>query len=505
MCSANLHLINLRIHRPLTPYSRSFRSPIFANVSRSGSIVNARSPNHNLGFLRSQFHNLSFLPSAMDDDFMDGSLVFDEGDDGSGLDPYYMMYSSGDESDTDMMVNSVGDYELPLSEKRHGGTPEGALNVTVHRFGEIQRGHRKRRRTQHGVMINMGLIAFLALFLSFVDWCSWKIVRLPLEPFFLTQPFSLSTVMAACAGCIFVPIADSVRIQKMLREHGPARHSHRKRLPTLGGLFFIPIGLAIARSVAGISSVQVNAAALATLTFAAIGLFGDVIKFNDDHSYRRLRWITFFLKVAAGTWFSFWLYSVDMPTPYKMKFLVPLPPPHGIAYLGKYYLVMTTFSFVAMGNGLNLADRLDGLVGGVSALAFIGMSVAVLPICPDLAIFGASMAGACIGFLFHNRYKASILMGDIGSLALGGALAAMAACTGMFLPLFISSGIFALEMLSVIIQALFVKSSQFARRPPPLHYHLKLWGLKTPVIVASAYALSGILAVFAGYVGLISA
>lgn len=62
------------------------------------------------------------------------------------------------------------------------------------------------------------------------------------------------------------------------------------------------------------------------------------------------------------------------------------------------------------------------------------------------------MAGACVGFLFHNRYRASVFMGDTGSLALGGALAAMAACTGMFLPLFVSSGIFVVEVLSVIMQ-----------------------------------------------------
>lgn len=62
------------------------------------------------------------------------------------------------------------------------------------------------------------------------------------------------------------------------------------------------------------------------------------------------------------------------------------------------------------------------------------------------------MAGACVGFLLHNRYKASVFMGDTGSLALGGALAAMAACTGMFFPLFLSSGIFVLEASSVILQ-----------------------------------------------------
>lgn len=64
------------------------------------------------------------------------------------------------------------------------------------------------------------------------------------------------------------------------------------------------------------------------------------------------------------------------------------------------------------------------------------------------------MAGACVGFLVHNRYRASIFMGDTGSLALGGALAAMASCTGMFLPLFISSGVFILDAVSVIVQVL---------------------------------------------------
>lgn len=70
----------------------------------------------------------------------------------------------------------------------------------------------------------------------------------------------------------------------------------------------------------------------------------------------------------------------------------------------------------------------------------------------ELSIFGASMAGACVGFLFHNRYKASVFMGHTGSLALGGALAAMAACTGMFFPLFICSGAFVLEVSSMIVQ-----------------------------------------------------
>lgn len=67
--------------------------------------------------------------------------------------------------------------------------------------------------------------------------------------------------------------------------------------------------------------------------------------------------------------------------------LVPLPPPMGIIYLGKYYLLLTSFCFVSMGNGVNLTDGLDGLAGGTAALAFIGMSIAVLPVCPGSYIF----------------------------------------------------------------------------------------------------------------------
>ncbi|KAL5716324.1 phospho-N-acetylmuramoyl-pentapeptide-transferase [Ranunculus cassubicifolius] len=192
--------------------------------------------------------------------------------------------------------------------------------------------------------------------------------------------------------------------------------------------------------------------------------------------------------------------------------LVPLPAPLGLVYLGKLYAYLTSFCFVSMGNGLNLTDGLDGLAGGTAALAFVGMSIAVLPISPELSVFGASMAGACIGFLVHNRYKASIFMGDTGSLALGGALAAMAACTGMFFPLFISSGVFVLEALSVIAQVSYFRitkqvygAGQRIFKMAPLHHHFEFCGYKEPDIVAIAYIISSVLALCAAYVGLISA
>ncbi|PKU82190.1 Phospho-N-acetylmuramoyl-pentapeptide-transferase like [Dendrobium catenatum] len=302
-----------------------------------------------------------------------------------------------------------------------------------------------------------------------------------------------------------------MKIHQILREEGPRTHSSKKGTPTMGGLFFIPIGIAVASKMSNYNSWLVYGSILATLAFAAIGLIDDLLSCIKGHNYGLPGWIKFSLQVAVGAYFSFWLDSVHTSMPYDMKLSVQLPQPFGHVYLGKYYLALTTFCFASMGNGVNLTDGLDGLAGGVAAWAFIGMSIAILAISPDLAILGASMAGACVGFLFHNRYKASIFMGDTGSLGLGGALATMACCTGMFLPLFISSGVFVMEVLSVILQVLFMKVTgklfgvrRRIFRMSPIHHHFELCGYKEPVIVASAYFISCILALIAGYIGIIS-
>ncbi|KAH0467656.1 hypothetical protein IEQ34_002689 [Dendrobium chrysotoxum] len=396
----------------------------------------------------------------------------------------------------------------------------------------------RKRRIPGGVLMNAGLITSLVVFLLAIDWSLWRNARLPLEPFYFSRPFLISAALSGFAGWLYIPIVDKMKIHQILREEGPRTHSSKKGTPTMGGLFFIPIGIAVASKMSNYNSWLVSGSILATLSFAAIGLIDDLLSCIKSHNYGLPGWIKFSLQVAVGACFSFWLDSVHTSMPYDMlmflmiahvkrafifffltsanpkmyrKLSVHLPQPFGLVYLGKYYLTLTTFCFAAMGNGVNLTDGLDGLAGGVAAWAFIGMSIAILAISPDLAVLGASMAGACVGFLFHNRYKASIFMGDTGSLGLGGALATMACCTGMFLPLFISSGVFVMEVLSVILQVLFMKLTRKLFgvrrrifRMSPIHHHFELCGYKEPVIVASAYFISCILALIAGYIGIIS-
>ncbi|KAA8514938.1 hypothetical protein F0562_018275 [Nyssa sinensis] len=443
---------------------------------------------------------------AMDE----GISSLNDWEDHDGLLEPILSSSEGEDSDGEIMLNPVTDVDLPTA-REHFQTTNDALTVTAHRFAMLGR-ERKKSRIKYGVLNNIGLMIFLTVLVLFVDWCAWRIVRLPLEPFYLMRPFCISTILVSCAGYICVPILRSLKIRSIIRKEGPARHSSKRGTPTMGGLFFVPIGIIVAFATVGFSSIEVLGAAAATLAFAAVGLLDDILSLIKNRNNGLSAWMRILLEVAAGTWFSFWLDTTNISSPYSMKMLVPLPAPLGLICLGKCYLFLTSFCFVSMANGINLTDGLDGLAGGTAALAFIGMSIAVLPICSELAVFGASMAGACMGYLMHNRYQASVFMGDTGSLALGGALAAMAACTGMFFPLFISSGIFILEAVSVIMQVSFYKTTKCLHGAgcrlfwmAPFHHHLELCGFKEPIIVAGAYVISCILALFAGYVGLISA
>ncbi|XP_022715560.1 phospho-N-acetylmuramoyl-pentapeptide-transferase homolog isoform X1 [Durio zibethinus] len=496
-------------------FSVSSRVPLLSSPRLCGAVASNFYPPIKLNLQRSKnSHKRSrryrqdvVEVNAAEDDSV-GISSFDDWVVDDSLATYMFSSSSdGEDSDGEIVLNPLSEADLrPVKV-----STDEAITLAAHRLTLIGR-DQNRHRTYHGLLINLALIIFLTMVLLLVDWCGWKIVRLPLAPFYLTSPFFISLILASCAGYICVPLLKTLKLHQILWKEGPARHSRKKSTPTMGGLFFIPAGISVAKFLTGFSSIEVSAAAAATLAFAAIGLLDDVLSFDRQHNSGLSPWLRLLFEATVGIWFSFWLDATNFSSPYGMKTLVPLPAPLGLVYLGKFYLLLTSFCFVSMGNGVNLTDGLDGLAGGTAALAFIGMSIAVLPICPELAIFGASMAGACVGFLLHNGYKASVFMGDTGSLALGGALAAMAACTGMFFPLFISSGFFILEASSVLMQVLYFKTTKHLWgsgcrlfRMAPLHHHLELCGHKEPIIVAGAYVVSCVFALFAGYIGLISA
>ncbi|GMH31075.1 hypothetical protein Nepgr_032918 [Nepenthes gracilis] len=437
-------------------------------------------------------------PRSMDEFSLDISPL----DDWGNTEASPMISSSGEDSDGEILVTPINDVDMPTI-KQEFVNSEDALTATARQLAILGRRH-KKYRIRCEVFINLGLMTFLTLFLALVDWFAWRIVRLPLEPFHFLCPFLVSTILVAGAGYVSVPLLKKFNIRRRVREGFPKQY-FKKGTPTMGGLFFVPLGAVVAKVLAGFSPIEVSGVVATTLAFATVGLLDDTISLTKNHNFGLSGWTRHLLEVAVAAWFSAWLDTTNISSPYGMKMLVPLPSPFGLLYLGKLYLLLSSLCLVSMVNGMSSIDGLDGLAGGTAALAFLGMAIAVLPICPDLSIFGASMAGACTGLLLHNGYKASILMGNTGSLAVGGALAAMASCTGMFLPLFIASGVLVLELLSAAMQVFYFKVAKRSLRGRhrlfrrvPLHYYLQLSWLKPPFIVAGWYAISSLLALLAG-------
>ncbi|CAK9146690.1 unnamed protein product [Ilex paraguariensis] len=253
--------------------------------------------------------------TAMADEDLGGIASLDDFGSNERAVEYMLSSSDGEDSDGEGMLTPITDVDLPTKRKQFRPTDD-ALTVTAHRLAMLGRA-RKRKRIKYGILNNIGLITFLTMLLLLVDWCAWRIVRLPLAPFYLMRPFSMSAVLAACAGYICVPLLRSLKLQSIIKKR-PARHSSKEGTPVMGGLFFIPIGIIVAEVIVGFSSIEVSAAAAATLAFAAIGLLDDFLSLIKDHHNGLSAWMRIFLEVAVGTWFSFWLYSTDISSPYSM-------------------------------------------------------------------------------------------------------------------------------------------------------------------------------------------
>lgn len=251
----------------------------------------------------------------MDED----SLHFSFNDTGSDSDAssYILSSSEGEESDGEEMLNSViNDLDVPsINEKLD--QYDDSLRMTSLRVAMLGKGHRKDR-IKYGVLINMGLITFLAMLLLVLDSYAWRVVRLPLPPFYFTRPFLISAVLVSFAGYMCVPLLRGLKIRQIVRKEGTFKNFSRKGTPTMGGLFFIPIGVMVAMFIVGFSSVGVSGAAAVTLAFAAIGLIDDIVGLVKLQNYGLSPWIKVLLEVAVSTWFSLWLNKTSIPSPYGM-------------------------------------------------------------------------------------------------------------------------------------------------------------------------------------------
>jgi phospho-N-acetylmuramoyl-pentapeptide-transferase len=310
----------------------------------------------------------------------------------------------------------------------------------------------------------------------------------------LFLPFAVCTLLTSALGYWVIPVLTRIKAGQFIREDGPQAHLKKAGTPTMGGIFFVPVGVAMALIWSNFTPAVV-AVALLTLAYGFIGWLDDwqILRRKSNKG------ISPKLKLALQVGFAVvlcgWL-AWSQPTTITTVAL-----PLGIALpLGLLFWPLAAFVLVAESNATNLTDGVDGLMGGLGAIAFLGLGASLISTSAGLMIFCACMSGCCLGFVSHNRNPAKVFMGDTGALALGGGLAATALLSNHLWILLLISGIFLIETLSVIAQVSYYKATKSPDgvgkrllKMAPLHHHLELCGWSETQVVGLFYLINGIL------------
>jgi phospho-N-acetylmuramoyl-pentapeptide-transferase len=301
----------------------------------------------------------------------------------------------------------------------------------------------------------------------------------------------VAMIVSILVGPKFIEFLRRNEFGQHIREELPEAHRVKQGTPTMGGLLILVVATG---AFLAVSKYKVPALTVlfVTLGCGAIGFLDDFIKLTHRRSLGlRGRWKMLGLAlITVGVGFA--AEHQQLPTS------VFIPIAHWNVQLSWGWYVLLFLVIAGTTNGVNLTDGLDGLAAGtgiIAMLTFTAISVVTyirsgnpggrFDSRLDLAIVGAALIGATIGFLWYNAFPAEVIMGDTGAMAIGGALAAMAIFTQtIFLLLFIG-GIFAIEALSVIVQVISFK--YYGRRVflmAPIHYHfqMKAWS-ETKIMV----------------------
>lgn len=313
----------------------------------------------------------------------------------------------------------------------------------------------------------------------------------------VTLPLVAGACLSAGAGYAALPVLRNLKAAQFIREDGPRAHFKKAGTPTMGGIFFIPAAILVALVWTGFST-PVVAVSLLTVAYAGIGWLDDWQVMRRRSNKGISPKMKLLLQIGFAAAFCMWATtSVTGQAANITSIALPL----GITLpLGYFFWPLAGFVLVAESNATNLTDGVDGLMGGAGAIALFGLGALVAPTHPDLMVFCAALSGSCLGFLVHNRNPAKIFMGDTGSLALGGALAAVGILSGNLFGLLIVTLLFCAETLSVIAQVGYYKATKGPDgkgkrlfKMAPLHHHFELSGWTELQVVSVFYVVSALL------------
>lgn len=307
--------------------------------------------------------------------------------------------------------------------------------------------------------------------------------------------FGISLAIVLITMPLLIRFLHKINYNQAVSEYSLQQYKEKQKTPTMGGILFVltPVAVTLLMYPGTLGDLQVMIVMLAYVGYGLIGFLDDyIIVIRQDNEGLRPR-TKFLLQLLLAVVF-FLMYRQDATTDIIIPFFETVIP------LGGLYMLLVFFMFTGTSNAVNLTDGMDGLAAGTSFLAFAPFVLFALQQQKlVIAVFLMAVMGALLGFLRYNVHPAKIFMGDTGSLALGGALAAVSMVLKQEIALMVIGGVFVWETLCVIIQISSVKlRGKRVFRYTPIHYSFVIGGMRETQVVLMFWIL-GLICTAAGF------
>lgn len=299
-------------------------------------------------------------------------------------------------------------------------------------------------------------------------------------------------------GPILIPLLHKLKFGQSIREDGPRTHLKKAGTPTMGGIIFILATFITMAIIVKKPSDEAMIALYAFVGFGVIGAIDDILKIVRKKNLGLRAYQKMILLLIISGIFAY--YSANNP---DIGTSIIIPFKKDTWDLGVFYIPFIIVYFTATTNAVNLTDGLDGLATSVTLLVMTFLALVSFAMGHiTLAIFCAILAGALLGFLKYNAFPAQIFMGDTGSLALGGAVGAVAMILKLPLLVIIIGGIYVLEVLSDIFQVISFKlTGKRIFKMAPIHHHFELSGWHETRVV-SVFCIITVILCLIGFLSL---
>jgi phospho-N-acetylmuramoyl-pentapeptide-transferase len=315
-------------------------------------------------------------------------------------------------------------------------------------------------------------------------------------------------VLSLLIGPFMIRKLSSYKIGQQVRDDGPQSHLSKAGTPTMGGALIL-VAIAISTLLwSDLSSEKVWLVLGVTLSFGLIGGIDDYKKLVYGNSKGLSAKAKYFWQTVFGLLAAYFIF-ISAKTPIETSLIVPFVKDVVIP-LGGFFVVLAYLVIVGSSNAVNLTDGLDGLAimptvmvaGALGVFAYATghvtfsnyLGIPYVSGVGELAIICGTVVGAGLGFLWFNTYPAQVFMGDVGALALGAALGAVAIYVRQELALVIMGGVFVMETVSVILQvASFKLTGKRIFKMAPIHHHFELKGWPEPRVIVRFWIITVVL------------